>query len=621
MAGLFGVVDEQAEEAVLRNLLQRMGPSLSHEDWYQTALYARRTVGLGHVSLCATQPAPQLWADESAGIWVAFEGEIHNGEALQRQLAPAIDLPPGDNAPALAAYLYRANRLDGVEKFNGSFALAIWDEPNRKLLLINDRYGSRPLYYACPSNRLVFASEVKAVLEDKSIPRTIDDGAVADFLAFQLILGAKTFFTEIKVMPPASVLIYQNGQMTLRQYWDVDFQEGGPRRSEEACVEQLTFLLKQAVERRMGGAYPHGAFLSGGLDSRILLGAIDPAHFPVHSFTVGISESNDVRFAAQIARQVGSVHHHAPFGPDFFPAFAEKGVRLTDGMMSCEHMIILNALSLAREHCRVVFDGLGGGAILGGAYLKKALFDPALTDESFFQSMCARFTSAFSAPAQQNLFTDSYWPRVKDLPQQSVRQAIEAAPPVSFPLKGDYLYLKGRQRRFIYFGPILARSQVECRTPFYDNDLVDFAFTIPPDLKSGERLYLKMLNTAFPALAQIPWAFTGMPPASNSPVRFLARRGLYKIQRELRDNVYKLTAGRVILPYKREYKDMAYWLRGPLKKWVEDILLGRQAAARPYFNLWYLKQLLNEHMSGRYNHQTRLCALVTFELWHRQFID
>jgi len=620
MAGLAGIVDSQVDKNSIEKLLKRMCKIITHEDWYQTFLYADDSVGLGRVSLNIFNPEPQPIFNKDRSLCIIMDGELYNYQELRQKFSlPKGALPIG-NDPELLLRLYETCGLDFVGELNGSFAFAIWDSRQGKLIIINDRYGLRPIYYTWAPRRLLFASEVKAILQDPTIRRTIDDEAVADFIIFETIFGDKTLFNDIRILPAASVLVYQNGRLSLQPYWDFHFLENGQKLSEDAYIEQLDYLIRQAVERQMQGNHTKGVFLSGGLDSRVLLGAIDQKHFPVHTFTHGPSTCHDVRFAEMIANRVGSRHHYVAFNPDFLSSFSERGVWLTDGMTSCEHLSRLNILSLAREHSRVAFDGLGVDDMLGGEYIKKAHFTGDMDDETVVRLLYHKWANFLEA-AQLRLFSDSYFPKVKGLAYESIRKAAKAAPPVHFANKSEYIGLKHRQPRHAFPGPILTRSQLECRTPFYDYDLVEFLHTIPPQVKLGKHFHVKFVRKAFPDLAKIPWAFSGIPVASTTPARLFMRRGMYRVWRELRDRVYRMTSGRVILPYRREYKDHSFWLRTHLRSWTEDILLSRLTTSRGYFNTAYIRQLLDEHMSGKQDHKSRICTLITFELWHRQFID
>jgi asparagine synthase (glutamine-hydrolysing) len=620
MAGLVGIVDRQADKNAIEKLLQRMCQIITHEDWYQTFLHADDSVGLGRVSLNIFNPGPQPIFNKDRSLGIIMDGELYNYQDLrQKSSLPKGALPIG-NDPELLLHLYETCGLDFVGELNGCFAFAIWDSTQSKLIIVNDRYGLRPIFYTWAHNRLLFASEVKAILRDPTVKRTIDHEAVADFLVLQSIFGDKTFFTDIKILPPASVLVYQDGRLSLRQYWDFHFQEDGEKLSEDDYIEQVNVLIRQAVERQMQGNHTKGVFLSGGLDSRVLLGAIDRRHFPVYTFTQGPPTCHDVRFAEMVASSVGSRHHYVPFNPDFLSSFAERGVWLTDGMKSCEHLSRLNILSVAKEHSQVVFDGLGADDMIGGDYAKKVHFTEDMDDEKMVQLLYHKWVH-FPDSSQLRLFSDGYLPKVKGAAYESIRKAAKATPPVNFANRSEYVGLKNRQLRVWYFGPILTRSQLECRTPFYDYDLVEFLHTIPPQVKLGKQFYLKLVRRAFPDLAKIPWAFSGIPVAS-APWRLFIRRGMYKVRKELRSRVYRMTSGRVMLPYDgREYKDHSFWLRTHLRSWAEDILLSQLATNRGYFKTDYIRQLLDEHMSGKQDHISRICTLITFELWHRQFID
>lgn len=621
MAGLVGIVDSRANKNALEELLERMCKIIAHEDWYQTFLHTDDSVGLGRVSLNIFNPEPQPIFSKDESLCIIMDGEIHNYEDLRQKFVLPRDALPIGNDPELLLRLYAIHGLDFVAEINGSFSFAIWDSVQHKLIVVNDRYGLRPVYYTWTDHRILYASEVKALLQDPTVRRTLDNEAVADFLTFQIVLGDRTFLADIKVLPPASVLTYQNGRLSLQQYWDIDFQEDGEKLSENAYIEHLVFLIRQAVERQMQGDHSKGVFLSGGLDSRVLLGAIDRRHFPVHTFTQGTPKCNDVRFARELAERVGSRHHSVEFKQDFLASSGGRGVWLTDGMMSCEHLNRLNILSAAREYSQVALDGLVGGAILGGDYLTKGYFAQDLDNDGFVQLVYSRFASGFPSHSHSLLFSDSYLPKVKGVSYEFIRKLADSAPAVHFANKSEYIYLKNRQRRFNFFGPIMTRSQLECRTPFYDNDIIDFAFTIPPEIRLGKRLYFKLLGRAFPDLVEVPWEFSGLPVKCSTPTRILIRRGLYKVQRELRDSVYALTSGKVILPYGRKYTDTVYWLRTHLRSWAKDILLGRRAMNRGYFKTDYIRQLLDEHTSARRDHTSRICTLITFELWHRLFID
>lgn len=621
MPGLVGVIDNRIDRDALTQLIQRMCAILSHEVWYRNYPYIDEPAAFGRVSLNIINPHPQPIFNSDKSRCIFMEGEIFNQQELKEQFAELENQYPVRNDPELVLKLYEIYGTNFVPALNGSFHFAIWDRNENKLVIVNDRYGLRPVYYSQAAGRFLFAAEVKGILADPSFARTMDYAAVADFLTFQLITGNKTLFDGIQLLPPASILTYHDGKLSLTSFWDICFREDSGKTSEDDYIEHLSYLIRQAVERQMTGDFTKGIFLSGGLDSRNILGAIKKKHHPIHTFTTGIPKTYDVEFARKLAGAVGATHHYKPVGSDLISTFAEKGVWLTDGMMSCEHMLILSLLSCAKNYCECVFDGLGGDGLIGGLYLKKRLFDKVLSEEQVIDYAYTRFVLSFGKDSWEQLFTDSFLPKVRDMPFESFKTAA-LMPTIKHPAnRNDYIYFKNRQRRFIFFGSILTRSQLECRTPFYDNDLVDFAHTIPPYLKLGKRLHLKLLQRFFPELAKVPWTYSGISINASTPGRVLFQRGFYRAQRIVRDRLYAITSARFVPQYRRNSKDVSLWLRRDLRQWTQDLLLSKLAIDRGYFKYGYIRKLLEEHMSGKKDHMHKICTLITFEFWHRLFID
>lgn len=621
MPGLVGIIDNRGNRDALAKLIQRMCAILSHEDWYRNYLHIDEPAAFGRVSLGIVNPHPQPIFNSDKSLCIFMEGEIFNQEELKEKFAELEDQYPASNDLELILKLYEVYGTDFVSAINGSFHLAIWDRNANKLLIVNDRYGLRPVYYSQAADRFLFAAEVKGILADPRFARTMDYAAVADFLTFQLIIGNKTLFDGIQVLPPASILTYHDGKLSLTSYWDIYFREDSDKLSEDDYIEQLSYLVRKAVARQMRGNFKKGVFLSGGLDSRIILGAIEQRHFPIHTFTTGIPKTHDVEFAKQLAGVVGAMHHYTPLGPDFLPTFAEKGVWLTDGMMSCEHMTILSLLSRGGKYCKCAFDGLGGDAMLGSLFMKKRLFEKGVSEQDVIDYAFRRFILAFGQNSRKQLLTDSKLPIALGTPYESFKNAAPTQTIKHPANRNHYIYFKNRQRRFTLFGSILIRSQLECRTPFYDNDFVDFAHTIPPHLKLNKRLHLKLLHRFFPELAKVPWTYSGIPITASTPGRVLFQRGFYRAQRIVRDRLCAITSARFVPQYRRDAKDVSLWLRKDSRQWAEAILLSKLALERGYFNPGYIHQLLGEHMSGKKDHMHEICTLLTFELWHRLFID
>lgn len=323
MPGIVGVVGTEAKP-----LLKAMYNSIKHEDWYLVDEYVSSQFNIARVHLGILNPEPQPIFTEDKTLCITMDGEIYDSRKEKVKV---------NNDPEFCLHLYKKFGEDFVNKLNGSFLVVIWDNQNQKLLIANDRYGTKPLYYAHNNGQFLFSSEVKAILQDKKFKREINLEAVAEFFAFEYLLEDKTFFKGINILIPASTLVYQKGQFFIKQYWDFKFEEEY-NKPEDYYVKELVSSLKKAVERRMVGDHRFGVSLSGGLDSRSILAAIDKEYLPIHTFTFGFSGCDEAKIAQKIAKKRGTIHKFLELKPDCFVSSAEKGVWITDGMFNVVHL-------------------------------------------------------------------------------------------------------------------------------------------------------------------------------------------------------------------------------------------------------------------------------------------
>jgi asparagine synthase (glutamine-hydrolysing) len=305
-------------------------------------------------------PEPQPIFNQDKTLFIMMEGEIYDYQDMKQELISKGHKFSVDNDPEFILHLYEEYGKDQVHKLNGSFIVVIWDEIAQKLLIINDRYGLRPLYYTEHNGYLLFGSEVKAILQDETLKRIVDDRSVADFFSFGYILGDKTFFRGIELLPPASLLTYNGGHISIEHYWDFNFNESYGDYPEEYYSEKLSKLLLQAVERQMNGNHKVGVPLSGGIDSRTIVASIAKKYYPIHTFTFGKRNCDDARFAQMVANKLGTNHHFFELKPDDLASYAEKAVYITDGMKNCVHAHVSNILSGIDQKVAVVFDGMQG---------------------------------------------------------------------------------------------------------------------------------------------------------------------------------------------------------------------------------------------------------------------
>lgn len=251
--------------------MHAMGSAITHRDWYVVESYTdeERSLGLGRIGIGIFNKGPQPVWNSAHTVALVMAGELYNTNASDRGRSLK-----SDEQVALDLYETVGERF--VEQLNGAFVIAIWDEPRRRLLMANDRFGLYPLFYTCREGRLVFAPEMKGCLCDESFPRKLDLTALAQYMRFQHLLGERTFFEDLRLLPLASVLTFDlsSAEGSVKAYWTFDDIPYRPEVTFDEAVEEAGRLLRLAVRRLSGDSYRPGVYLSGGLDSRTILGMI-----------------------------------------------------------------------------------------------------------------------------------------------------------------------------------------------------------------------------------------------------------------------------------------------------------------------------------------------------------
>ena len=619
MPGLIGILTIGDSRCDTKELLARMCQIIKHEDWYKIDTYSDESISMGRISLGVLNPEPQPILNEDKSLCIMMEGEIYNYDDLKKELISKGHRFSINNDPEFILHLYEEYGNNFVHKLNGSFVLAIWHKRNRKLLIANDRYGQRPLYYIQHNNYLLFSSEVKAILEDQAFRKYIDDRAVADFFSFGYILGNKTFFQGVKLLPPASVLSCGNSQFSIKQYWDFHFNENYEKHPESYYVENLSRLIKQAVSRRYEGRGKTGIFLSGGLDSRSIAVSIDEIYYPVDACTFAESPNcDDVKIAKMVADKSGLRHHFYKISPNYLIDYANKAVWLSDGMLNCINSHGISILKQIRNFSKVWMSGEQGNTIFGDDLKRKFLYKRA--DEKFKISFFMKQNSAFTKNNQKKLFTTDYYNKIRNAAFDSFKGCLEESDANLAPNQQTYFFSKQETRRSSLEAVRLFQSQIECRLPFYDNDLMDFMLSVPPELKINRNLHIKSLKRIAPQCNMIPWQKIGLPlNTRNLLFHIYKTRARGRFYKEIKE-IFKIN----LSPRSyHSYADYNEWFMNhrELKKYIYKILLSKKAKSRNYFNIDTVEGILQKQANGQENNVNLISRLLTFELWNRAFID
>jgi asparagine synthase (glutamine-hydrolysing) len=290
MCGICGKLNFDRQEPVDYQLLQRMMDLIRHRGPDGDGEYRSGPIGLGHrrLSIIDLSTGDQPMCNEDGTVWVVYNGEIYNFPELRSDLERRGHKFKSTTDTEVIIHLYEELGEGSVERFRGMFAFALWDERKQLLLLARDRVGIKPLYYTNTGKALVFGSEIKSLIADPSVERRINPRAIDRFLTYYYLPGKETLFEEIFKLDPGHYLTVRNGQVSVRQYWDLQFP-GTPRGiGFEEAVEELRSLLRRTVKDHMISDVPVGVLLSGGVDSTgVLRYAVEQTDKPIHTFTIG----------------------------------------------------------------------------------------------------------------------------------------------------------------------------------------------------------------------------------------------------------------------------------------------------------------------------------------------
>jgi len=361
MCGICGIVYSDREQPVEREVLKKMCDVMTHRGPDDEGIYIDQYVGLGmrRLSIIDLSTGKQPIPNEDGTIWVVFNGEIYNHQELRRDLEKLGHKFKTQTDTEAIVHAYEEYGESCVQKFNGMFAFAIWDNRNHTLFLARDRIGIKPLYYLFDKNRLIFGSEIKSILQVGDIPKRIDLQSLDHFLTFEFIPAPLSIFQDIKKLPPGHTLKLKNNEIWVRSYWDVELKPNGKEQSQ--IKKNLRELLQDAVKIRLMSDVPLGAFLSGGVDSSIIVSLMAQVmDEPVKTFSIGFEDStyNELKYARLIAEKFKTEHHEFIIKPDAVE-LADNLLKFLDEPFGDFSIFPTYLVSkMAREYVTVVLSGI-----------------------------------------------------------------------------------------------------------------------------------------------------------------------------------------------------------------------------------------------------------------------
>jgi asparagine synthase (glutamine-hydrolysing) len=608
-------------------LIRRMNDQIVHRGPDQDGVYCGDEVSLGHRRLSIidlSENGRQPMYNEDKSVCLVFNGEIYNFQELREILLQKGHAFSSSSDSEVIIHAYEEYGTGVLDKLRGMFAFALYDLKEKTLLLARDRIGIKPLYYYHKkgNNKLVFASEIKAILEDKSIERKLSHQALYDYIGFEFVPAPATMFQDIYKIPAGHYLICRNGETTIKQYWDLDMAPKEPVLSYDDSVEKLREMLDHAVKSHLISDVPLGVFLSGGLDSSAIV-AMMRRHIsgPLKTFTIGYEDKSfsELDYAAQVA-QYFDTDHQVLMLDDIKPDYVEKTLYHLDEPMTDLSTVPLYLLcKQAREHVTVCLSGEGADESFAGYDRFKAskmnlLFRlmpgpvrkqivgkiiALLPDQSQKKgaiNMLKRFVEGANLPPEghhlrwqyfsnedqnRHLFNDQFKYQAIFDPFRTVREYSErcnASDRINREIYLDMRYMM-TDSVLMKVDKMSMASSLEVRVPLLDHVLVEFLASLPGNWK------LKGLKT-----------------------KYIFRSALNGL---LPDNIVNRGKQGYSLPVK-------HLLRGDMKEYMVT-LLNESPIIRENMHLGFVNRLIKEHSDMVHNHNHVLWALINIAIWHNRF--
>lgn len=609
MPGIVAVVDTKE---VSPGTIDKMVQPLIYQPRYKKDRLEWGNCSFARVHLGIFNTEPQPVFDESGDLCIFFDGRIYGkGEVAERLglKGEANDL----SDLSFCLRLYKALGEDFVKELNGNFVLCIHDQRKGRTLIATDRFGFRVHYYAMCGKVLLFAPEPKSILRYPAFKKELDKEGVAEFFSLGEFWGGRTLFEGVKMLPPGSILTYQDGEMALRTYWRLEYDSDRETKEDE-FVESLLRAFNHATAIRMEDGLRHGVTLSGGLDSRSIIASIPtPLRSGITAFTFGKPESQEVRVASRVAKVAGLRGHTIlDSSPELIMRSAAFDAWLNDGRLYIGLAFVYPVFERIRQEVDVIFDGFAMDLTLGGSYLTKEKVSCKSKEE--IRAILSK-RRRFDDGQLRQLLKPEFYKLVKEVPSQSFKRLFEATISKEPGNISDEFAMNGHVA-WMHIGDVAVRSQVEVSHPSSDNDFIDLLLRIPPERRLNHRIYRKFLKRLSPELARIPYNYTMV--RADAPL-FLWRWGVKwnSVKEFVKRHVQIYSGNRIVPKSKRSYVAYNEWFR-TRKDWqdyFEGLLFGPNPMADQYLDREYVRSIFEEQKRGERDHSTNLLYIATFMLF------
>lgn len=609
MSGIYGVVtqnnisDLETTLLRMRQALPAYGPMVQHE-WLNEA----GQVGLGAIHPTRISQPGHYAADPAAGVHCVFDGIIYRDTA-----GPGDSLVEPDGA-ALLLQRYLKSGTDCLSQLNGSFVAAWWDEKAGRLVVANDKIGQRLLFFGCRNGAFAFASLLARVMASGFMSAGVDVEALADLISYEHTIGERTLLKDVRILPPATVLTYQAGQVELKQYWRLDQIE--PHQPyDQRQLDELEELFKKAVKRAIRPDLAMAIDLTGGLDSRCILAAAAHMQLPFITHTGGQVDSTDVVLARQAAAVTGAKHVFEPVGPERVAEWLVPMVRFQGGIISTLHSHPCQHFDLPLPF-DATLQGIGINYIRG-YWVSRDNLD--LDSLSAAQSVLKRSISSKTAKRMDlaKLWKPEFQKIGLQAPEAHLEHLFEQYDTLDRPAAIlDSISLQERCRKFLNKAILITRASREVYYPYFDHDLIVALAGMPVAERVTHKIQVDLIKRFCPKLLDVPSAKSLMP-LSASPRQIWLTQRYWAIKRR----VSRRLGSSPGIPAKVPNHYFSRWVRTEMREMLVNLLYNPQAAFRAYLNWDTVETLLKQHFSGQTDWEHLVAALTVFEISHRLWVD
>ncbi|HEQ97987.1 MAG TPA: asparagine synthase (glutamine-hydrolyzing) [candidate division Zixibacteria bacterium] len=630
MCGFCGVYFKDKSRKTDQQLLRKMADTLRHRGPDDSGEYVNGNLGFGfrRLSIIDLVGGHQPMSNDDGSIWIVYNGEIYNHLELRKTLQGKGYKYRTNCDTEGVIHAYEEYGRDCVHHLRGMFAFMIYDLNRNRLFAARDRLGIKPLYYYDCRDHLSFGSEIKALLAFDEIPRELNHDSLAEQMALKYTLDDQTLFKGIKKLLPGHTLTFENGATEIRQYWDLDYQNVDPEKSEQWYVRRFTELFDECVRMHLMSDVPLGMFLSGGIDSSAIAARVSRMlEQPIRTFSAAFKERafNELEYSRLSAEQCGAERHEITISPEqFFSDLPHMIYHEDEPIAHPSSVALYFAAKLARDHVKVVLTGEGSDELLAGYEryyqtlynlragkilglpvlnsVRKYLFRPFLDflpDKFPYKNKALRTTvyldddldtifldnySTFSRHVQKSLYSrgmlDGFDFEKLYHNYHSICGNCNSGHLLNKMLYADIktylleLLMKQDQMSMA--------ASIESRVPFLDHKLVEFAAALPISMKLKGFDTKRILRMA-------------MKERVPAPILSRSKKGFP-------------------VPIEK-------WFRYDYKHIVTDILFDQRTRKRGIFNQKTVEQIVGKHQTGEKNYSDQIWTLINFELWQRIFLE